>query len=300
MPKRLSLALVCAATLACSGPAPAFQQLERLSTFTWNNADDPNFGGFSALEISDDGLSFVAVSDRAGFVEGTLERSGGKIVGVTAGHVRPLLSPEGIPLRDQQSDSEGLAIAADGTAYLSFEAENRISKLSLATGITEAIVRPPVFYDLQLNSGLEALALDPQGRPITIPERSGKLERPFPVYRLDGTTWSTPYSVRRDGPYLIVGADTGPDNRLYVLERDFSGIFGFSSRVRSFAFGDDSLNDERLLMQSRTGQFDNLEGISVWRDEDDEIRVTMISDDNQIILQRTEFVEFRVPRGDSR
>ena len=33
--------------------------------------------------------------------------------------------------------------------------------------------------------------------------------------------------------FLVVGADVGPDDRLYVLERDFA-FFGFRSRVRSF------------------------------------------------------------------
>lgn len=39
---------------------------------------------------------------------------------------------------------------------------------------------------------------------------------------------------------------------------------------------------------------DNLEGISVWQDPDGRIRLTMISDDNFMVFQRTEIVEYAV------
>ena len=40
---------------------------------------------------------------------------------------------------------------------------------------------------------------------------------------------------------------------------------------------------------------DNLEGLAVWRDDSGAIRLTMISDDNFNLLQRTELVEYAVP-----
>ncbi len=38
--------------------------------------------------------------------------------------------------------------------------------------------------------------------------------------------------------------------------------------------------DDETLFDSTTGTYDNLEGLSVWRDAGGAIRLTMISDDN--------------------
>jgi len=54
---------------------------------------------------------------------------------------------------------------------------------------------------------------------------------------------------------------------------------------------DGAVRDETLLV-SRLGEFDNLEGMSLWRDADGDIRVTLVSDDNFLPVQRTEIVEF--------
>lgn len=295
MPKRPRLALILAFGLALlASPMVADQRLEPVGSFTWRMSDDPLFGGMSGLVLDAAGTGFIALSDRSALFRGTLERDGGVIIGVTSGPGEPLLDERGRPLPEDDADSEGLARAPDGRLYVSFEGDHRIGYFRPGEAIVRTVVRAPEFEDLQKNSGMEALALDPQGRPIAIPERSGVLTLPFPVYRLDGDSWSTPYRLRRDGAYLVVGADTGPDGRLYVLERHFAGLFGFSSRVRSFAFGPTGLTDEELLLQSPTGRHDNLEGISVWRDATGAIRVTMISDNNFNILQRTEFVEYRL------
>lgn len=45
-------------------------------------------------------------------------------------------------------------------------------------------------------------------------------------------------------------------------------------------------------MQSEVGRHDNLEGLSVWQDAQG-VRLTMVSDDNFMFFQRTEFVEYR-------
>ena len=40
--------------------------------------------------------------------------------------------------------------------------------------------------------------------------------------------------------------------------------------------------------------FDNLEGLSVWEDGDGRLRFTMISVDNNLDIQETQIVEFRL------
>lgn len=92
-----------------------------------------------------------------------------------------------------------------------------------------------------------------------------------------------------------MGADFDTEGNLYLLERAFTG-FGFKSRVRRFFLDDDAVTAEETLLETAILQHDNLEGLSVWKDADGDIRLTMISDDNFNDFQRTEFVEYRVTR----
>jgi len=291
--------LVSGLGVFAQSPARVLGEAEYHNSYRWFARGDELHGGVSGLWVSEDGSEFVALSDRRGFVQGRFERGeSDAITGISSDGFRPLRYAEtGGPLALNDIDAEGLTRLPDGRFLVSFEARARIGALDLQSGKVSDWPVPKFFAKLQFNSGLEALATDPQGRVIAIPERSGKLDRPFPVYRSeDGRRWSEPYSLRRDGgPFLVVGADTGPDGRLYVLERHYLEWRGFASRVRSFAFGPDALTDERLIVQTRVGDHDNLEGLSVWRDAAGDLRLTMVSDDNFFVFQRTEFVEYRLP-----
>ena len=185
------------------------------------------------------------------------------------------------------ADSEGLAIGADGRRWISFEGKARVRSETGPDG-PEVLPRPEAFPHMQFNSALEALAVDEAGALYTIPERSGRIDKPFPVYRWKDGQWTIPFSLPRRDNFLVTGADFGPDGRLYLLERDFAGI-GFRSRVRRFA--PDGTGEE-VLLETGVGVHDNLEGISVWRDDLGRIRLTMVSDDNFRFFQRTEFVEY--------
>ncbi len=133
---------------------------------------------------------------------------------------------------------------------------------------------------MQRNSSLEALAIDGNGWLYTLPERSGAEDAPFPVWRFRNGKWDQPFDLPRRGAFLPVGADFGPDGKIYMLERRFSGILGFASRVRRLTLGPDGVIDEQTVLESPTGRHDNLEGLAVWRDQAGAIRLTMISDDN--------------------
>ena len=297
MPRRSYRALIAIALLGlapASGAVP--QALDLVGSHFWQQGDQDRFGGFSAIEVDADGRSFVSISDRGWIVRGTLLRDPqGRITGVESGPVEILLSARtGDPLPAYYANAEGMVMAPDGQIYLSFEGYHRLSVIEPGETKVRVLPPPPAFKGFQANSGLESLAFDPKGRPIGILERSGDLNRPFPIYRLEKNgRWTQPYSLPRKPPFLPVGADTGPDGRLYVLERHFAGI-GFQTRVRSFAFGKDGLEDERTLLETPLGRHDNLEGLSVWRDATGAIRLTMISDDNLNMFQRTEIAEYRL------
>lgn len=292
--RRLSLGTILSLfCLAAGVPAPA-ATLEHIGTFVWSG-EGTDFGGFSGIEISDDGLGFHTITDRANLYWGSIERDpSGRIRHLNIAGRAHLQDSKGVPLPEGYlGDSEGLAIGQDGRIWVSFEGLDRLAAYDDPDQPAQRIRKPPVLSELQTNSGMEALAIDDQGMILSLPERSGKLNRPFPVLRYRDGKWTQPYSISRDGDWLPVGADFGPDGRLYLLERGFHGILGFSSRVRRFDAGPDSISDGEVLLETRSLQYDNLEGLAVWRDGQG-LRLTMISDDNFLFVQRTELVEYRI------
>lgn len=296
MPKRPVLALTAGLFLVLGLQGSASQPYPAgfLSSFQWL-MEDENFGGLSALELSQDGLSFAAITDRGAWTSGSITRDAeGRITAITASPMRFLRGRFEAPLADGRNDSEGLALAGDGTAYISFERVARVLRYDTIDGPATNLPTPREFGAMQRNSALEALAIDAEGTLYTLPERSGKLDRPFPVWRYRNGDWDQPFGLRRDGGFLAVGADIGPDGRFYILEREFHGLTGFASRVRSFAMSETGLSDERTEFVSSVGQHDNLEGIAVWRDSAGDIRLTMISDDNFYFFLGTDIVEYRI------
>jgi len=283
-----AVAVSLAAAPADSGPQPA----TLVGAFVWEDGRD-GFGGFSGLEVGADGLAFVALSDRAAMVAGRLRRdASGAVAGVEAGSLAPLLDTEGQPLRGGRADSEGLAIGPDGTTWISFEGVARVRREG---GGQPPILLPnhPDFAGLPRNGALEALAVDAEGRLYAIPEtpRDGG----FPVYRFADGAWDLAFAIPASDGFVATGADVGPDGRLYVLERDFAGL-GFRSRLRRLNLDG---SDEAVLLTTAMGVHDNLEGVSVWRDEAGAhgggLRATLIADDNFRFLQRTEIVDYRLP-----
>lgn len=261
-----------------------------LGTYVWNERWE-GFGGFSGLELSPDGLGFTALSDRILLVSGQLSRNGaGVVTGVDAGPPEPLLDTEGGLLRGARADSEGLAIGPDGTVWISFEGRARVRRQNPDGSDPSLIPDYPEFDRLRRNASLEALAVDSEGTLYTIPEQPPRRQDALPVYRFRQGEWDVPFRLTvRDG-FAVTDADVGPDGRLYVLERDFTGL-GFRSRLRRLNLDG---TGEEILLTTATGTHDNLEGLDVWADAAG-LRATMISDDNLYFFQQTQFVDYRLP-----
>jgi hypothetical protein len=263
-----------------------------LSAYHWTS-DRDGFGGYSAIVLTPDGTGFLMMSDRTHLIEGTIHRHEERIIGIRSGESQPVRIPDGLLGRQSQGDTEGLARGADGRIYISLEADNRIISRT-KEGDWSILPSYPAIDALPPNKGLEALAIAPDETIYALPEASDGLLDPFPVFRYrSGTGWDQPMSITRSRGHVPVGADVGPDGRLYVLERGFAG-FGFYSRVRRFDLtGKGALAGETLLTTDIL-RHDNLEGISVWQAGDGTLRLTMVSDDNFLFFQRTEIVEYAV------
>ncbi len=290
------LGVILAAGLSvslCAQPRPVGVAREA-GRIAWEEAV-ARFGGFSGLEVAENGVDFIALSDRGFHARGRLQRdAAGALSAAVLDEYKALIPQRPGAWSAHAIDSEGLAIGADGVAFISFEGIQRVFRFDDLGAPASPLPRHPDFRAMGQNAALEALAIGPDGSLYTLPERSGSLSRPFPVYRFRDGRWKQVASLPRDDAFLPVGADFGPDGRFYLLERRFSLLGGFANRVRSFALSEGGLGDEIVLFESRPGQYYDLEGLAVWRDPQGRIRLTMISDDNFNFLQATEFVEYVV------
>lgn len=285
----LAVVLLGALALITSASQPSDAHL--VSTYTWTHKDE-RFGGISGLEVTEDGLSFVAVGDRGTVFEGQFKRNfRGKISGVETKSIQPLRDSGGNQFKIAfLRDAEGVAIGTDGRIYVSFEGQHRVVAYKTLKKSMK-MPRPWKDSNFQSNSSFESLAIDDKNRLYVIPERSGALSKPFPVYRYEKGRWNNPFDIPRSDGFLPVGADFGPDGMLYLLERSFSGL-RFSSRVRRFIVTETSIEEEAVLITPPVGSYGNLEGLSVWQDDNGNIRMTMVSDDNFRFFQSTQFVEY--------
>ncbi len=286
---KLALAILFAAIAA---PVYAVSLVPN-GAYVWRGAED-RFGGFSGIEVSQDGTDFTVISDRGRILNGRFERKDGRIAGVRSGALLDLETPKGTAVTGYDVDSEGLAIDSAGHLFVSFESNHRVWEYAVPGGPATRLKRHPDFKSFQDNSGMEALAIDTDGTLYTLPERSGALERPFPVYRYRAGRWDQPFAIRRDGPFLPVGADFGPDGRFYLLERDFLWYAGFATRIRRFDLTPTGFANEEVLLTTSFGTHDNLEGLAAWKDPLGKTCLTMVSDDNFNFLQVTELVEYCV------
>ncbi len=290
---RSRLQLAFFALLAFALPARAEPQLIADIVLS---ADVDGFSGFSGLEVGDTGTHFTAITDKGLVMRGRITRDAtGAPTGLADTQFTQLTDDTGARMPQWRSDAEGLAVDAQGRMYISFEGDTgRVWLYEQFGSQATELAGPDAFDALQGNSGLEGLAIAEDGTVYTLPERSGRLDRPYPIWRLRGTQWDQPFDIPRRPPHLAVGLDIGPDGKLYLLERDFSAL-SFSTRIRRFDLGPDGVSHEEVLLETSKGTHMNLEGIAVWRDDTGAIRATMIADNNGLAFLSTDLVEYRFP-----
>jgi hypothetical protein len=247
--------------------------------------------GLSGIEVSDDGAEFTAVSDQGWWITGSFERDGEDIQNIANFAVAPILDSDGLPVAARRvgdlADAEGLAVLPDGRTWVSFERWARVAQYASITSSAQWIKDHPTFYDHADNWQLESVAVAPNGTIYAFSEKP--LIEGFPIYRLEGRTWVIDGYLPEHDVFAIVGADFDENGDLYLLERKLVVGLWWQNRVRRVRLDG---TEDVILWTGERDQFENLEGLSVWRDEEG-LRMTLVSDNNGN-GNPTQFVEFRL------
>lgn len=228
------------------------------------------------IMVSDHGVMFEA---RVNLTENHL----------TVTRALPLTLSDGKGLPKRRADAEGLAILPTGEAFISFERRHRIAQYNGALGVRAWAA--PHHTTLSDNGGLEALAVDARGTLWAIPETPQG--EGFPLLTLKDGLWAQAGTLPRNGSFLPVGADFDDRGRLYVLERDFS-LLRFRSRLRRITFPRSQEAQIETLFESNTGDYDNLEAVTIHKMPGGGLAALMISDDNAKFFQQTQAIYIRI------
>jgi hypothetical protein len=263
-----------------------------------------HFGGISAIRVGADGARFIALSDKGWWLRGRIVYDGTRPSGIADAEMAPILGADGRPLADRGwFDTE--SIAEDGsTLYVGIERVNQIVRFDYGRyGLAargQPIAVPPGVRSLPSNKGLESLVFVPKGFAlagtlIAISERGLDKAGNIVGFLIGGPS-PGPLAVKRIASYDISDAALLPGGDLLLLERKFSWTSGLSIRMRRVALGDvkpGALLDGTILLEADLGyEIDNMEGLSVHRSAGGETVLTLISDDNFSILQRTLLLQF--------
>ncbi|UOB12739.1 esterase-like activity of phytase family protein [Streptomyces sp. HP-A2021] len=246
MPLRTHLALfttgLAAATcLSAAGPAQAHDTghacspavsidgfSDALDKTTYENT---YVGNFSALAMERDG-SLAALSDRSSLFR--LD-------------ARTLKPRSVVPLADEQGtalDSEGLAVARDGTYLVSSETEPSIRRYSRTGRLLDRLPVPDALRvspagRAQPNGTFEGLTLLPGGRTLLASMEYALSGDDSTIVRFQ--TWrrtahghfalGAQYAYRTDPGLGVPEVQATPDGRLLVLERGFTSGVGNTVRL---------------------------------------------------------------------
>jgi hypothetical protein len=264
-----------------------------------------HFGGLSAIRVGPDGAEFIALTDKAWWLRGRIVYEDSRPIGIAGAEMAPILGADGTPLAAARGWYDTEAIAQDGgTFYVALERVHQIVRFNygrdglLARG--QPIAVPRAMRSLPANRGIEALVFVPKrfalaGTLIAISERGFDKSGNIVAFLIGGPTPGS-FAVRRDTDFDVSDAALLPGGDLLLLERKFSWLGGLAIRLRRIALGDirpGSLVDGAVLFEADLGyEIDNMEGLSVHRSASGETVLTLISDDNFSIWQRTLLLQF--------
>jgi hypothetical protein len=264
----------------------------------------PGFGGLSGLRLDPRGERFISFSDKGTWFTGRIVYQGREMTGLADVEAAPMLGSDGKPITARGwFDSESIAL--DGSfVYIGLERVNQVLRFDFSKGFTrsrgEVVPLPAAAAKLPFNKGLEALVFVPKGLPlagtlIAISERGLDPQGNLIAFLVGGPSPGQ-FSVRRTQQFDVSDAMLLPAGDLLVLERKFSLVSGVGIRIRRIALSSvapGAVVDGPSIFDADLGyEIDNMEGIDAHVTPDGDTVLTLVSDDNFSIIQRTLLLQF--------
>jgi hypothetical protein len=265
------------------------------------------FGSMSAFRFRKPGSDFIGVADTGYWFFGRIDHDeDGRPSGVSDFTMRAMVDGEGNVIGSKWlTDAEGLGIRGD-IATAGFERNHRISEFRIDPAGMKAPTRDLDFLvprkELRMNRGFETVAYAPEDGPlkgarVIVSEKSLDENGNQFAAILEGPEKGV-FTVKRRGKFDITDGAFLPDSGLLLLERSFSYADGVAMRLRRIdgkTIRKGSVADGPVLIEADMDyQIDNMEGLDVWRRDDGALMVSIVSDDNQSLLQRNLYLEFRL------
>ena len=277
---------------------PANRQFGRLRYLAgWHlTSRQASFGGYSALWV--EGNQFLALADTGDYVRFRMTAAG--VIGDSQFGTLPAFP--GDPAERDDRDSESMALGPEGDIWVGFERRNAVMRYARDFAKPISLNVPPAMANWPLNSGPESMVRLQGGRFVIFAE-GWKRRQHVPrglLFPGDPTNpGNVPIEFRYRPPpgYVPTDAQQLPDGRIVVLHRHFSMLDGFSAAVAIVdpeAISPNALVEGEFVAELRPPlNIDNMEGISVTR-EGDRTVLWMISDDNQMPVERTVLLKFEL------
>ncbi|MES2496756.1 MAG: esterase-like activity of phytase family protein [Pseudomonadota bacterium] len=256
-----------------------------------------DFGGYSALLVRGDEL--FALSDQGRTMRFRMAEPGM----ITDSRFGELPGFPGNDGRKGDRDAESMTVGPEGDVWVGFEYHNAIVRYSPDLTLVQSLGWPPAMKSWSENSGPEAMVRLEGGRFVVFAE--GRAIAPhvhaallFPGDPTKARNIPFQFGYRAPLPdYAPTDAVQLPDGRLVILHRRFGLFEGFSAAV---GIADPAgIKPGAILTSTLVAELkppfniDNMEGISVVREGGRTI-LWMISDDNQIPIERTLLLKFEL------
>ena len=266
------------------------------------SSDNRWFGSYSAMTSLGDGR-IAAFSDR-----------GARMIFSVSNGRPELIELAGLPQEPDTpkilTDIESVAYdATSGNFWLGLEGLNAISRIDM--GMTQSTtVRPRDMSDWSLNSGAEALTRLADGRFLVISEGTeghGQDDMPGLVFAGDpvagdsgGGAAVTRFRFKPQEGYRATEMAALPDGRVLILMRSWRIAFPirFVARLaladpKTIVAGERWAWETVAVWEDDRIPLDNYEGMAVIPEADGSLSLWVISDDNDMQMQRSLLLHFR-------
>lgn len=263
---------------------------------------DPRFGGFSGIDRLGDGV--LLVSDTGSVLTGRLHHGPSVLAGFENADIRAI-SPG--RRRKGVNDAEDVVVldpAPDGTPRIAIAFERRLDpvrrfRLARKELVEESIASFPADAGEAYNRGIEAIAVAPAaspaaGRLVIVKEGASGEDAHVSAGWIRGRGR---FSIRRSNGFDVTALRFLASGDMLLLERRFSPARGAGMRLRLIE-GETlkpgaTLDGLVLLEAGMMDHIDNMEGMMIEEDGERPI-ITLVSDDNQNLFQRTLILQFRL------